>query len=327
MTTLAVTPSASASGSGASKADLEWRNQLAYLNFRIGDFEVGSLKLPMSIPQADFWELQGRADPTRMTPSPDRGLLLRSLPVDAPLPTLERRADALVYVPRCYRRYMTDMRMGAEEFLKGLSSKSRNTLKRKMRKFEDEFGSPIAFREYRHEEEVGEYFTTARQVSARTFQERLLDFGLPDTPSFVDQTIEEARRGDWRGYVLQARGQAIAYVHCPIVRNVALYAYVGFDPAYSQWSPGTILQWLLMERMFADERVHWFDFTEGEGPHKEFFSTHHWYCADVWMLAPTWRNRLVIGMHAGLDRTGVLTGRLLERVGLKQRLRRLLRRQ
>jgi CelD/BcsL family acetyltransferase involved in cellulose biosynthesis len=309
-----------------ANAELEWRDQLAYLNFRVGEFEIGSLKLPMSVPQGDFWELRSRPDPARMAPKPDRGVLLRSLPVDAPLPTLVRRAEALVYVPKCYRRYMTDMRMDAEAFLSGLSGKSRNTLKRKIRKFEEEFGSPITWREYRDEDEVDEYFATARKVSARTFQERLLDVGLPDTPSFIDQTRAEARRGDWRGYVLQAQGQAIAYVHCPIVRGVALYAFVGFDPAYAQWSPGTILQWLLMERMFADDHVHWFDFTEGEGPHKAFFSTHHWYCADVWVLAPTLRNWLIVGLHVGLDRTGVLAGLALDRLGLKQRVRRLMRR-
>lgn len=327
MTTLAVASAGPCQGEQTKNLEVVWRDQLAYLNFRIGDIEIGSLKLPMRIPLGDFWELQGRVDPAHVTPRRERGFLLRSLPVDAPLPTLERRADALVYVPRCYRRYMTDMRIGAAAFLNGLSSKSRNTLKRKMRKFEEEFGSPIAFKEYRQPGEVVEYFAAAREVSARTFQERLLDFGLPDTQAFIEQTLAEARRGDWRGYVLHARGKAIAYVHCPIVRNVALYAYVGFDPAYSQWSPGTILQWLLMERMFADDHVHWFDFTEGEGPHKEFFSTHHWYCADVWIVAPTLRNRLVVGLHAGLDRAGVLSGRMLDRMGLKQRVRRLLRRQ
>jgi hypothetical protein len=78
--------------------------------------------------------------------------------------------------------------------------------------------------------------------------------------------------------------------------------------------------------MFADDHVHWFDFTEGEGPHKAFFSTHHWYCADVWVLAPTLRNWLIVGLHVGLDRSGFIAGLALDRLGLKQRVRRLMRR-
>lgn len=303
---------------------LNWIDQQASFNFRIGDIQVGRLVVPARTPTNYFWELEKGIDLDTLQPG-ERAIVLRSMPVkEAPARTM-RRPGVLQYVPRSYKRFLTDLRITPEQYLAGMSGKSRNTLKRKVRKFEEEHGSPIDFRAYRKEEEIPGYLEAARAVSRTTYQEKLLDFGLPDDDAFVRNLQETARRGDWRGYVLHAKGKPIAYVHCPIVRGIAIYAYVGFDPHYSSASPGTVLQWLILQDMFPDDHIQWFDYTEGEGPHKEFFSTHNWLCADIWLFEPTLANRLRVFAHATLDSFGVKTGQLLERFGLKRRFKRLLR--
>lgn len=306
---------------------LRWIEQHATLNYRIGDIQVGSIEVPVRTPVNYFWELEGTVNLESLVAEPGRGILLRSLPVGDALPRIATRRGAIQYSPKSYWRFLADLNLTAEKYLSGMSGKSRSTLKRKVRKFEESFGPGIDFREYRSEQDVGPYFDAARQVSSVTYQERLLGFGLPDSPEFIAGTQASAREGNWRGYVLFARATPIAYVHCPLINGVAIYAYVGFNPKYADASPGTVLQWLFMQRMFVDPAIQWFDFTEGEGPHKEFFSTHKWRCADVWLLRPTLWNWLLILTHAALDAVGVAVGRVLERVNLKRLLRLLLRRQ
>lgn len=309
----------------ATVTNLEWVDQAAALNYRIGDFQVGVIRLPVRTPKNYFLDLGEAVDLDHLEPSRDRGVLLRSLPIAEKLPRFRNHSRRLQYVPRSYRRYLTNMNMTAELFLGSLSGKSRNTLRRKKKKLEAAF--EIRFREYKTVEELSEYFDAARTVSQATYQERLLDFGLPEEQEFLDRTRTQARTGNWRGYVLFADGAPIAYVHCPLHDGVAFYAYVGFIPSYSQWSPGTVLQWMLMERMFEDPAILSFDFTEGEGPHKAFFSTDHILCADVWLFSPTARNWLIVLSHGGLDAIGVCVGRFLNRFGLKSRTKKLLRRQ
>lgn len=306
---------------------LRWIEQDATFNYRIGDIQLGSIEVPVRTPTNYFWELEGTVSLQALEPDAKRGVLLRSLPVEQVLPRLARRPGVIQYSPKSYRRFLADLKLTAEKYLSGMSGKSRSTLKRKVRKFEEAFGPGIDFREYRTAQNLQEYFEAARQVSSETYQERLLDFGLPDDAGFKAQTETQARDGNWRGYVLYARATPIAYVHCPLVNGVAIYAYVGFNPKYADASPGTVLQWLLMQRMFEDPAIQWFDFTEGEGPHKEFFATHKWLCADVWLLRPTLRNWLLLLAHAALDSTGVFVGKWLDRLGLKRKLRLLLRRQ
>ena len=50
-----------------------------------------------------------------------------------------------------------------------------------------------------------------------------------------------------------------------------------------------------LERLFAEERYRWFDFTEGDGAHKAMFGTHSASCASVMLLRPTLANRALLG--------------------------------
>ena len=58
-------------------------------------------------------------------------------------------------------------------------SKSRSTLHKKVKKFLDS-GEGSGMRTFTKPHEIAEFHRLARGVSARTYQERLLDAGIPD---------------------------------------------------------------------------------------------------------------------------------------------------
>src|SRR5512139_3024605 len=99
------------------------------------------------------------------------------------------------------------------------------------------------------------------------------------------QALAEA--GQVRAYLLFDNDRPVAYLYCPASKGVLLYQYLGYDPEYSSWSVGTILQWLALEQLFGERTYELFDFTEGQSDQKRQFSTHSVRCANVYFLRRT----------------------------------------
>jgi len=169
------------------------------------------------------------------------------------------------------------------------------------------------------------FFPLARKVSSKTYQERLLKSGFPGDPEFLASELTLSENDCVRAYVLFLNGHPVSYLYCKVKDKIVSYDYHGYDPAYAKLSPGAVLQVLALEALFAEQRFTTFDFTEGEGPHKERFSTGHRLCGDVYVI----RRRIMpisfVLVHHAVNTTSASAGNLLNKVKLKLPLRRLLR--
>lgn len=300
------------------------------LRFRFGEVTLFAVGLRLRVVDTHFTRLGDDPEATFRALPPVEGAdgtLLRSHPVREDPPRVTLLRDALRYVPQIYDRCFTSLEGTFEAYLdKTFSSKSRSTLRRKVRKWEKHCGGTIDCREYRTPEEFDAFHALARGLSRRTYQERLLDAGLPEDEAFVRDARAAAARGAVRAWLLFHDDRPVAYLYCPIDDGIALYEYVGHDPEYNRWSPGTVLQYVAFERLFAQGDVELFDFTEGEGQHKQLFATGRTRCADVYFLRRTLRHRLLLGLHRALDGLSDGVVRLLDRIGLKQRIKKWIRR-
>jgi CelD/BcsL family acetyltransferase involved in cellulose biosynthesis len=296
--------------------------------YRLGEIVLFASRLRLQVGRRGFLDVPkdaGEPEPPEQLPDGCHGLLLRACPVPGPQPRLARRGRYLRYIPSQYERFYADLEGTADDYLAGWSGKSRSTLRRKVRKFEKLSGGEIDFREYRTPDEVDEFYRIAREVSAKTYQERLLDSGLPTGEKFVAGMRERAARDELRAYLLFHEGKPVAYLYLPARDGMLIYAFLGFDPEYRQHSPGTVLQWLAMEKLFAEGRFQLLDFTEGEGDHKRKFSTGSRYCADVYFLRRTPGLYLRVWLQAGLDSLSRFAVGVIDRLGLKARLKRFVR--
>ena len=205
------------------------------------------------------------------------------------------------------------------------SGKTRSGIRRKLRKFAAASGGRINWRAYRTPTQMSLYFPLARRVSSKTYQERLLKSGFPDNPNFRESALTLAEQDCVRAYILFLHGSPVSYLYCRANDKTLSYDYHGYDPAYAKLSPGTVLQILALEALFAEQRFTTFDFTEGEGPHKERFSTGHCLCGDIYVI----RRRIMpisfVMFHHAVNTTSALAGNLLNQLKLKSPLRRLLR--
>ncbi|UIP07672.1 GNAT family N-acetyltransferase [Erythrobacter sp. SDW2] len=253
------------------------------------------------------------------------GLRVLSAPLSMVDEIARRFPDHVIGGRQDYRRYYIDMAGGYDEYLGRFSGKTRSTLRRKQRRLADEIGGTLGVTEHRTPAEVEAFLEQALPLSALTYQARLLDAGLPDDPASHHTMLERAEQGRMRCFLLKARGHAIAYLALPVEGETLVYAHLGYHPDWARLSPGTVLQMEALERLFAEQCVRWFDFTEGEGAHKAMFGTDHVECASFLLLKGDAFNRLLLGSLAAFDGSVAAAKAFAEKSGTLARARKLLR--
>ena len=265
------------------------------LRFQVGARTLAAIprrlvRVPLSL--ADV--LAGDAPALPPLPADSHGYLITSLPASQ-LDAIG--ADGLVsHVRQRYTRYFVDLLAGEDAWLAGLSANTRSGLKRKAKKLAALPG--FAVRRFRTADEIAAFHPLARAVSATTYQERLLDAGLPADPAPL---LRLAAADRLRAWLLEVEGAPIAYLCCSADGDTLRYDQVGHDPAHAALSPGTVLQVEAMRDLFAERRFARFDFTEGEGQHKRQLASDGGACLDVLLLRPTLANRAALGALGAFD--------------------------
>lgn len=225
-----------------------------------------------------------------------------------------------------YDRHFVALRGTFLEYLGHFSSRSRSTLTRKVRKFQGAGTGEMDWSTYRHTYDVEPFLVEALPLSKRTYQHRLLGSGLPTTAEYRDHLRSLAAQDQFRGWILRLGGQPVAYICSEAIGRTLLYDYVGFDPDRADLSPGTVLQYLVLEQLFSERTFAYFDFTEGSGGHKELFGTDKRTCVDILVTNTSVSTNALLVAHRAFTRMSQFAARSVERVGLKSKLRRFLRR-
>jgi CelD/BcsL family acetyltransferase involved in cellulose biosynthesis len=223
-------------------------------------------------------------------------------------------------------RYYVEMAQGLDGYRKRFSSKAMYNLRRQRRIYCESVGVDSPLVVARTPQEMKAFYDAAREVSRRTYQERLLDAGLPNHDDFHQRMMKGAAAGLVRGYLLQGKEQPMAFIYCQIEGEDVVCKYVGYDPSISKLSPGTTLLLLALEDLLAEGKFRYFDFEEGHADYKKQFSTGSVDCGSLLVLRKTVRNLAAVKLHVLVTRLSKRAGDLLDRWGIKQRIRRLLRR-
>jgi len=244
-----------------------------------------------------------------------------------PIPVIQRLPGLIRYAPRQLLHFYTDLRGGPTKAFKGMSPKTRSTIVRKVRSYQEFSGGEIRWRTYSTAEEMLAFHRLARLLAQKTYQERLFDGGLPDSEAFRQQMIHLAGRDSVRGFMLFDGEKPVAYLYMPAPDGFLIYDYLGYDPEYAHRSPGTVLQYLALESLYAEQRFPLYYWGFGYSQTKKTFSTGEVLGADIYYFRPTLRNRLAVHFHYAMDRFSEYTGRWLEKLKLKQHIKRWLKTQ
>lgn len=225
-----------------------------------------------------------------------------------------------------YPRYFLDLDQTFDAFMATKSGKTRSTLRRKLKKFEDASGGAIDWRVYRSPEELAEFHDLAIGLARRTYQARLYDAALPDDKDFRSEMTALAANGQVAAFLLFLHGAPVAYLYAPIAGRRIIYGFLGFDAEYAKLSPGTVLQLHVLEWCFERDDLDIFDFTEGDGPHKALFSSYAQPCADLILLRKEARLLVIVALYKLSRATSAICRSALDRLGLRSRVRAWMRR-
>jgi CelD/BcsL family acetyltransferase involved in cellulose biosynthesis len=269
------------------------------------------VRVPLTLSDA----LSGRAPALPALGGDADGYQITSLPAAGLEPLLARHPRLRGFVRQRYRRSYAVLDQGFDAYLAGFSAKSRSTLRRKARKLAERSGGALDLRCYRAPEQMEEFHRHARAVSVLTYQERLLDAGLPQGEGALAAMRALAGRDSMRGWVLFLDSEPISYLYAPAEGDTLVYAHLGYDPAFADLSPGTVLQFEAMRALMEEGRFRLFDFTEGEGQHKRLFGTGAVECVDLLLLRPTLANRLTGAALNGFDASVRLAKEAARRLG------------
>jgi CelD/BcsL family acetyltransferase involved in cellulose biosynthesis len=265
--------------------------------------------------------------PVQQIPGGYDVIVERNRPLASPIAVIQRLPNMLRYAPRQMLHFYTDLRGGPEQAFRSMSAKTRSTLARKVRNYKEFCQGEIRWSVHKTPDEMLAYHQCAREVARKTYQERLFDSGLPDSQEFRANMLELAKRDLVRGWLLFHGEKPIAYLYTPAPDGFLVYEYLGYDPEYAQQSPGTVLQYLALESLYTDGRFPLYYWSYGESQTKKIFSTGQVLGADIYYFRPTLRNRLAVWLHYGIERLAKSMGSLLNKLQLKQRIKRWLKKQ
>src|SRR5690606_16907207 len=145
--------------------------------------------------------------------------VLSSCPVTGPLKRISWCEGSLRYVRGHFPHYYLELDGTFDDYLKTWNKQSRKQTRRAVRRYEEQAGGTLPFREYKHPEEVTEFLRIAGELSTRTYQHRLLKRGLPSAQSFLDKTLALANEDRFRGYILNdfENKAPVAFLYAPAV--------------------------------------------------------------------------------------------------------------
>lgn len=251
---------------------------------------------------------------------------INSCPVNKGSKRIYFREGVVVYSMSTYDHYYVNTQKSFEEYQDKFKSKTRSTLKKKVHKFLQEDQGKNYFKKFTTATEMETFLKHAAVVSAKTYQHRLFGRGIPSNSEFCRNVMKQAELGLVRGYLLYFDGNPVAYTYAPFVSDgVLLYDYNGYDPDFGKLSPGTVIQYKVIEDLCLDPDAKIYDLCVGEDEHKTLFSTDSRYCADILVLRKSLKNILIVLAHFALTSFSTKAGNFLNCFNLKSRLKKFIR--
>jgi hypothetical protein len=274
---------------------------------------------------ADLLEAVGRAIPNDAlvflqgvrTESPFHSAILRH-------PRIRARFRVLPLAPARPHR-LIDLDGNFEAYLSGLGKGTRKDLKRTIKRVQ-ELHPEIRTRRFCDPEDVETLLRDVEQVSKKTYQWHLLGQGVGASPLQHRKLSHAAGLGILRSYVLYANDRPIAFRVGYAYRGTYFSQAVGFDPEFAKLQIGIYLFTETIADLASDPGITRYDFLYGDAPHKERLSNAARLEQHFYLVPRTPRRTVAALLFQGLNSASAAVGNFLEELGLKQRVKKLLRR-
>lgn len=214
-----------------------------------------------------------------------------------------------------------------EAYLKQLGSRTRADLRSTRKKFIAHVNGGYRTRCFRDAAEVSEFVDDATSVSSKTYQYDLLGAGLRDHDALKKRYRATANLGWFRSYILYAGDKPIAFQAGHLYGGRYHAQEIGYDPEWARHHVGIFLHTEIIADLSASGRdVTCFDFGIGDTQHKQRLSTGTNAGGYYYLIPDTLRGSVIANSLRTTNALSTALGGVLERFGLRQKARQLLRR-
>src|SRR5207245_1880184 len=181
-----------------------------------------------------------------------------------------------------------------DDYMRKFSPKTRETWRRKMKKLSS--SGELKLVTVESPEDVDAFAEATVAVSHNTWQFNRAGRGVRDVDGFKRRLNLAASRGWLRSYLLTCGGIPCCFMGGFQYTGRFYYAEVGYDPAWKQFSAGTVLLLLVLQDLFERSTPQAIDFGD-TGEYKFHFATDTYMEADFLLFRRGAYPFIAAGVH------------------------------
>lgn len=225
------------------------------------------------------------------------------------------------YFPTVNKHWRMSMPDKMDQFYKACSRRHRGSLRRAVRKFEQEYPGRDNFIKYTSEDEVDDFVRIAAGVSSRTYQ-HALGVGLVNDEQTISRIRTAAKHNWFHGGILFAGDEPCAFQLGLCYKQAYYLVNLGYDPALNRHRVGTNLFLKVLESLCEDASIHIFDFYFGDAEYKKRYGTTHWPEACIYIFAPRMYPVSVNALRCAVAGANATLAYVVNKVGVKDWIKR-----
>jgi hypothetical protein len=200
-----------------------------------------------------------------------------------------------------------------EAFLEGKQKRTRNTLKRRVKKLREHGAGSLECMRVETEDQVDAFYESAFAVAEKSWQHKNLGRCLEETTLYRNNLQSLARLGALRAYLLKCGGMPCAFVIGYQYEDVLQFEQTAYSSDFARFSPGTVLYYMLLEDLYRHRPPRLVNHGIGVTPHKRLFSNRESVDTSVYLFRPTIHNRVLCTGLALFSSVVAIAKRLLAR--------------
>ena len=210
-------------------------------------------------------------------------------------------------------------------YLAKFDKERRRKLKQELNRLEKACAGDFFFERITSADQVPDFMRAVETLSLASWQGKKLGQAICNTPEAVQRLQACAAQGWLRCYLIRTSKMPIAFGIGFQCDQVYRFEHTGFDPSWKARSPGKVMLMRMIEDLCLYQPKEWFDFRLGDMQYKQFFGTHTFPEATVFLIRKSAYNWLALATQLTFITFGKTVRKALRWSGLSKLMRNLLR--
>ncbi len=219
------------------------------------------------------------------------------------------------------KRWLIDFPDDFDAYLQTLKSKTRQSIKRKMRKLENKFSLDLEI--ITKTKDIERFLQEGEKISRTTYQWNVGQ-KLRNDEETRSKFASQCERGILRCYLLSINGRPGAFLRGTIENGIYNYETPGFDPEFRKDSVGNVMLMYAVRELIENTNCKVFDFGTGgdETGYKSTFGTRSIDCTYIELGRRTsFRANIVAGLQYTLNKAKNVLNKILGQGTLRRKIK------